>query len=60
MSKWWFPLSLALSLSAQEFRGRIGGTVLDPQGAPMPDARVLVVNSGTKVAQETRTNERGT
>lgn len=59
MSKLWVCLGLATALFAQEFRGRISGTVLDPQGVPIPAARIRVVNTETRVAQETRSNDRG-
>jgi hypothetical protein len=52
-------LVFLLPLVAQEFRGRIAGTVTDPQGGAIAAARIRVVNADTKVAQETRSNDAG-
>lgn len=46
-------------LPAQEFRATITGTVTDPQGSTIPNARVEAVNLATQVANEARTNESG-
>ncbi len=59
MRSLWVLLTFVTVLSAQEFRGRIGGTVLDPQGVPISAARVRVVNADTRIAQETKSNDRG-
>jgi hypothetical protein len=53
---------LLLSLgfcAAQEFRGSITGTALDPQGAGVPGARVTVTETQTNVSQTTTTNNTG-
>jgi hypothetical protein len=52
----WFAVLPAL---AQEFRGRISGTITDPNDAVVAAARVRVVNVETKVAQQTVSNETG-
>jgi hypothetical protein len=52
-------LALGCSLAAQEFRATITGTVTDPQGSTIPNARVEAVNLATQVANEARTNESG-
>jgi outer membrane receptor protein involved in Fe transport len=43
----------------QEFRGAISGTVTDPAGAPVPNAKVVVTSVERNVAQETQTTEAG-
>src|SRR5215213_6327534 len=50
----------AMSVSAQEYRGTIAGTVTDPNGAVVPGAKVTVKNVGTNVAVNVTTNESGT
>jgi hypothetical protein len=45
--------------AAQEFRGSITGTVLDPQSAVVPGARVTVTETQTNVSQTTTTNSTG-
>lgn len=54
-----FLLSGMMALFAQEGRGTILGTVTDPSGAPVPSARVSIVNSGTNVSTVTQTNGNG-
>ena len=49
----------ALSISAQEYRGTIIGTVTDPNGAVVPGAKVTVKNTGTNIAATVITNESG-
>lgn len=48
-----------LSVTAQEYRGTISGTVSDPNGAVVPGAKVAVKNIGTNVAANVITNESG-
>lgn len=48
-----------MPLRAQESRGTISGTVLDPQGAIVPGARVIVTNTQTNVELQTVTNNTG-
>lgn len=51
-----------LSFSAtfgQEYRGTIGGTVTDPEGAIIPGATVIVQNTETNVSSTTITNDEG-
>src|SRR5262245_23533988 len=60
MTKRLWPLVVLVSpLIAQEFRGRIAGTVTDPKGAAISGARVRIVNIETKVAQDARSNDSG-
>ncbi|MGD0022950.1 MAG: carboxypeptidase-like regulatory domain-containing protein [Smithellaceae bacterium] len=44
---------------AQVDTGNIVGTVHDPTGAAVPDARVVVTNLATHVSQTTQTNSEG-
>jgi hypothetical protein len=44
---------------AQEARATLGGRVMDPQGAAVPDAIVVVISDATGVKRETRTNSQG-
>lgn len=53
-------LSLWSSASAQEATARITGTVTDPQGAIIPDAKVTITNVATKVNYPTVTLKDGT
>lgn len=50
---------LAISARAQEFRGAITGTVVDPQGAPIPTAQLEATNLDTNVSLKTTTNASG-
>lgn len=52
-------IGLSALLSAQEFRATITGTVTDPQGSTIPNAKIEVVNLATRVANEASTNESG-
>ncbi len=54
-----FALACASPLSAQTFRGTILGTVTDPQGAVIPGAKVLAVNTGTGIMRSTVTDGDG-
>lgn len=50
---------LVSTISAQEFRGTIAGTVTDPNGAAVPGATVTVKNIGTNIANSVTSNEEG-
>jgi hypothetical protein len=52
-------LALALSTSAQNSTGRLIGTVTDPQGAAIAEAKVTVTNTGTNVSRTTTTDNTG-
>ncbi|HLZ39462.1 MAG TPA: TonB-dependent receptor [Candidatus Sulfotelmatobacter sp.] len=54
-----FVLLAAVSLSAQTFRGTILGTVTDPSGAVVSDAKVTVKNTGTGLERSTTTSGDG-
>ena len=49
-------LLLVVSVSAQEYRATLLGTVTDPSGAPIPGAIVRAVKADTNVPRETVTN----
>jgi hypothetical protein len=44
---------------AQSPLGAVTGLALDPSGAPVPEARIVLENSATGIRQETRTNTAG-
>ena len=50
---------LAANAFAQEFRGRIQGTVTDTSQASIAGANVTIVNAGTGVATNRQSNESG-
>jgi len=52
-------LALAVSVAAQSGTGRIIGTVTDPQGAAIANAKVSATNVGTNVSWNTQTNDQG-
>src|SRR4051794_25187151 len=54
-----FVLLAAVSLSAQTFRGTILGTVTDPSGAVVSNAKVTVKNTGTGLERATETSGDG-
>jgi hypothetical protein len=58
---WLLLLAVAFAAPAlaQSFLGTIRGTVLDPQGAPVPGATVLVVDEATGVPRATETDTQG-
>ena len=51
---------LAGSAAAQDFRGAIGGRVVDESGAVLPGVTVTVTNKETNVSNDALTNETGT
>src|SRR3954449_10158294 len=54
-----FVFLVAVSLSAQTFRGTILGTVTDPTGAVVAGAKVSVKNTGTGLERSTQTSSDG-
>ena len=52
-------LSLPSLLSAQGTSGRILGRVADPSGAILANVKVRLVNEGTSVSRDSKTNESG-
>ena len=50
---------LATALKAQEFRGRIQGTVVDSSGGVLVGANVTLINKDTGVSANRKTNETG-
>lgn len=60
VSFWCVFLTAALSIAhAQETRGSITGKVIDPQGAVVPGATVVVTNTETNASSRTVTNQTG-
>ena len=52
-------LCIALPVAAQQGRGTILGTITDSSGSAIPNARVVVINTGTNFAFEAQTNQEG-
>jgi hypothetical protein len=52
-------LLIALPLAAQTYLGGIGGTVVDPQGGVIPNAKVVLTNTNTGAVRETNTTSAG-
>jgi hypothetical protein len=52
-------LSIPTLLSAQGTTGRILGRVVDPSGATVAGVKVMLVNEGTSVSRDSKTNESG-
>jgi hypothetical protein len=52
-------LAAATSASAQDFRGAIGGRVVDKTGGALPGTTVTIVNVSTNVPSSTVANEEG-
>jgi Carboxypeptidase regulatory-like domain len=52
-------LLLTAVVSAQTFRGTILGTITDPNGAVVPNAKVTVKNTSTGLERSTTTDENG-
>ena len=52
-------LLLAASLSAQDTRGKVQGTVSDSSGAVVPAAAVTLLNTDTNVRANSTTNQNG-
>src|ERR1035441_7386425 len=54
-----FILLVALPLAAQTYRGGVGGTVVDPQGATIANAKVALISNATGATRETVTTSDG-
>ncbi len=52
-------LSAYVPIQAQEARGAITGRVVDPQGATIPSAKIVIINTGTNDLRRTETNATG-
>ncbi len=52
-------MSLLLPAARAQFRGSLGGTVTDPQGALVPGATVTLTNTETNEKQVSTTNDDG-
>lgn len=52
-------LSLSHTILAQNWNSSVEGTVLDPAGAAIPQARVVIRNAATGLSRTTSTNESG-
>ena len=50
---------MAASSWGQDATGRIVGTVTDPGGAPILDAKVTVTNPATRISQEVTSDDNG-
>ncbi len=54
-----FVLLTLLPVTAQTYRGGIGGTVIDPSGAAIPDAKVTLISTATGSTRETVSTSAG-
>src|SRR5271165_4472965 len=52
-------LAASLPVSAQTMFGRISGSVVDPSGAAVSGAKVVVLNSDTQSGRSQTTDDRG-
>ena len=53
-------LVCAVQIKAQDTTGKITGTVTDPSGGTVPDAKVTVTNNATGIGHTTTTDQSGT
>jgi Carboxypeptidase regulatory-like domain/TonB dependent receptor len=60
LSLFFCTLGLSLTASAQTERTYLTGVVSDPQGKPVPQAKVLAVQEATGLKRETETTSQGT
>ncbi|MBI3693294.1 MAG: carboxypeptidase regulatory-like domain-containing protein, partial [Acidobacteria bacterium] len=49
----YFVLAVALALPAQEFRATLSGRVMDPQGAVVPNVKIVATELATRANHET-------
>src|SRR5437870_12405495 len=54
-----FVFASAMGLCGQDTRGKISGTITDPQGAQIVGAAVTLTNADTNVSTPLTTNESG-
>jgi hypothetical protein len=52
-------VTLSIAAYAQEFRGTISGTVIDPAGAVVANAKITAVETGTNTKVSTVSDSRG-
>ncbi|MGJ5819520.1 carboxypeptidase regulatory-like domain-containing protein [Paludibaculum fermentans] len=52
-------LALPIGIQGQTITGAITGSVTDPSGSIIPNAKVTATNKGTNISSETQTNESG-
>jgi len=55
----WLPCFLVQPPAMAQGVGTILGTVTDPSGAVVPDAKVKVTNQGTRLTRETKSSGQG-
>jgi Carboxypeptidase regulatory-like domain len=55
-----FLCGLSPALFGQNITGTITGMVIDPSGAPLPDARVVISNEATGIVTQRMTSQNGT
>jgi hypothetical protein len=59
VAAWFLVFTFSTQLPAQTLYGTLVGNITDPGGLPVVGATVRVEHSGTSLARETKTNERG-
>jgi hypothetical protein len=52
-------LAISVPLFSQDYRGQIAGRILDPTGASVPGAIIMVTNVATNTRSQTRSDEAG-
>jgi hypothetical protein len=52
-------LGLASAIFGQSFQGSMRGRVVDPNGAVVPMAKIMIVDEGTKISRATLTSDQG-
>ncbi|MBI2683251.1 MAG: carboxypeptidase regulatory-like domain-containing protein, partial [Acidobacteriales bacterium] len=56
----WMLFVIAICASAQTYQGRLLGTITDPSGAVVANAKVTIVNTETGLSRVTETTDSGT
>ena len=61
MKTYWIAVLLALSLAAAKAQttSSLAGVVIDPSGAVIPDAEIVLANSETNARRTTKTDSQG-
>jgi hypothetical protein len=55
----WMAVALPFCMRAQDATGSVAGVITDPVGAVVPNAKITVTNTGTKISKEAASNNNG-